>query len=222
MLSDQARTMRSISWVSRYFCRILFQMQDDLGAARDALGVLLAGRRDFKPAAARGRPDEDLIRTGAAAGDDDALGHHERRIEADAELADQIGAVLGLGEAGQKGFGAGARDGAEIVDQLLPVHADAAVDDGKRVRLSCSARYGFSAARRRRSVRARRSPHSAACRRRPTRSKSARAGRCRSPNRPSAPSGSKVRQPRPGTAGIRRRWSWSYGAHWQEQAGGKP
>ena len=110
-------------------------MQDDLGAARDAVGILLAGRRDFKPAAARGRPDEDLIGAGAAAGDDDALGDHERRVEADAELADQAGAVLGLGEAGEKGFGAGARDGAEIVDQLLPVHSDAAVDDGKRVRL---------------------------------------------------------------------------------------
>ena len=115
------------------FRRVLFQVQDDLGAARDTGGVLLAGRRDFKPAAARGRPDKDLIGTGAAAGDDDAIGHHERRIEADAELADQIGAVLGLGEAGEKGFGAGACDGAEIVDQLLPVHADAAVDDGKRI-----------------------------------------------------------------------------------------
>ena len=84
-------------------------------------------------------PDDDQvqtsIRSGAAAGDDDALGDHEGRIEADAELADQIGAVLGFGEAGEKRFGAGARDGAEIVDQLLPVHADAAVDHGKRVRL---------------------------------------------------------------------------------------
>ena len=110
-------------------------MQHDLGAARDARGVFLARRRDLKSAAARGRPGPDLIRTGAAAGDDDALGDHEGRIEADAELADQIGAVLGLGEARQKRFGAGARDGAEIVDQLLPVHADAAVDHGKRVRL---------------------------------------------------------------------------------------
>ena len=135
MLSDQARTMRSISWVSRYFAASCFQMQDDLGAARDARGVLLAALRDFKSAAAGGRPDKDLIRTGAAAGDDDAIGNHERRIEADAELADQIGAVLGLGEAGEKGFCAGACDGAEIVDQLLPVHADAAVDDGKRIGL---------------------------------------------------------------------------------------
>ena len=84
-------------------------------------------------------PDDDQTQTsigaGAPAGDDDAVGDHERRVEADAELADQAGAVLGLGQAGEEGFGAGARDGAEIVDQFLPVHADAAVDDGKRVRL---------------------------------------------------------------------------------------
>ena len=103
-------------------------MQDDLGAARDALGVVLACRRDLKTAAARGRPDEHLIRTGAAAGDDDAVGDHEGGIEADAELADQPGAVLGLGQPRQKRLGAGARDGAEIVDQFLPVHADAGID----------------------------------------------------------------------------------------------
>ena len=79
-------------------------MQDDLGSARDAGGVLLAALRDFKPAAARGRPDKNLIGTGAAAGDDDALDDHERRIEANTELADQVGAVLGLGKARKKGF----------------------------------------------------------------------------------------------------------------------
>ena len=191
-------------------------MQDDLGAARDARSVLLASGRDFKPAAARGRPDQNLIRTGAAAGDHDAIGNHERRIEADAELADQIGAVLGLGEAGEKGFRAGARDGAEIVDQLLPVHADAAVDHGKRIGrlVRRDADFGRRAVGDQlgRAI----SPHSAACRRHPTRSKSARAGRCRSPNRPSAPSGSEVRRPRPGTAGIRGQWWWSSGARWEQ------
>ena len=75
----------------------------------------------------------NLVRARPAAGDDDALGNHEGGIKSDAELADQVGAVLGFGEARQKRFCAGARDGAEIVDQLLPVHADAAVDHGKRV-----------------------------------------------------------------------------------------
>ena len=215
--------MRSISWVSRYFVASVFQMQHDLGAARDAGGVLLAGRRDLKPAAARGRPDPDLIGAGAAArGDDDAVGDHEGGVEADAELADQAGAVLGLGEAGEKGLGAGARDGAEIVDQLLPVHADAAVGDGKRARLLVRRDADFGRLAVARSARAWRSPHSAACRRHRRRSRSARAGRYRSPNRPSAPSGSGVRQPRPGKAGIRRRWSWSYRGSLAKQAGGKP
>ena len=52
------------------------------------------------------------------AGHRDAVGDHEGGIEADAELADQPGAVLGLGQPRQKRLGAGARDGAEIVDQV--------------------------------------------------------------------------------------------------------
>jgi hypothetical protein len=90
----------------KIFRRVLFQVQNDLGAARQPRGILVATLRDFKSAAPRGRPDENLIRTGTAAGDDDAIGNHERRVEADAELADQIGAVLGLGEARKKGLGA--------------------------------------------------------------------------------------------------------------------
>ena len=108
-------------------------MEHDFRAARDAPGVVFAGGRDFKSAAARRRPGPDFVRAGAAAGDDDALGDHERGVKSDAELADQAGAVLGLGQARQKGLGAGTRDGAEIVDQLLPVHADAAVDDAERI-----------------------------------------------------------------------------------------
>ena len=73
----------------------------------------------------------------------DALRNHEGRVEADAELADQPGceavlsilpfrivlsvAALRLGHLLDEGLGAGARDGAEVVDQLLAVHADAVV-----------------------------------------------------------------------------------------------
>ena len=88
-------------------------------------------------------PEDDQTQTsigaGAAADHDDALGDHEGRIEADAELADQTDAVLGLRQTRHERFGAGARDGAEIVDQLLPVHADAAVDHRQRIRPSCPA-----------------------------------------------------------------------------------
>jgi hypothetical protein len=117
------------------FCRVLLQMQHDLGTADDTFRRLFIGGRDLKAAAAGGGPDPDLVRSGPPAGDNDALGHHESRIEADAELADQIGAILGFGEARDKGLCAGARDGAEIVDQFLAVHADTAVDHGERVRL---------------------------------------------------------------------------------------
>ena len=115
------------------FLRVGFQVQHDLGAARHAPGVFLAGRGDFKSGAAGRRPAPDLVGAGAAAEHLDALGHHEGGIEADAELADQAGAVLGLGQPRQEGFGAGAGDGAEIVDQLLAVHADAGIDHAQRI-----------------------------------------------------------------------------------------
>ena len=84
------------------FCRILFQMQHDLGAARHAISIFLAGRSDFKPIAAGRRPDPGRIGSGAAAGDDDAIGHHEGGVKTDAELADQAGAVFGFLQARHK------------------------------------------------------------------------------------------------------------------------
>ncbi|GCC49578.1 hypothetical protein chiPu_0033945, partial [Chiloscyllium punctatum] len=38
-----------------------------------------------------------------------------------------------FGQLRQERFGAGARDGTEIVDQLRPLHADAGIDHGQRV-----------------------------------------------------------------------------------------
>ena len=62
----------------------------------------------------------------------DAVRHHERRVEPDAELADQARAVFRLGELFHECARAGTGDGAEIVDQLLPSHADAVIGDGER------------------------------------------------------------------------------------------
>ena len=80
------------------------------------------------------RPAPGLPGAGAARLDDDLVGHHEGRIEADAELADQrlrLGpGVLG-GELVEKGFGAGAGDRAEACGQILAGHADAVVGDGQ-------------------------------------------------------------------------------------------
>ena len=108
---------------------ILAQMEHDRGAAGDILG-----RRDAELALALGDPAPALGFAGAPAEDLDPLGDHEGGIEADAELADQ-GQVLG-GVARrflEEGRGARARDGAEIGDQILAVHADAVVGDGERL-----------------------------------------------------------------------------------------
>ena len=80
-------------------------------------------------------PDPDFFRAGAAADHLDAVGDHEGGIETDAELADQRGALLAFREALDECARARAGDGAEIVDQLLPIHADAGIGDGERPRL---------------------------------------------------------------------------------------
>ena len=55
---------------------------------------------------------------------------HESGIEADAELTDQRQVLLCIaGKLSEKGLGSGAGDGAQRIDQLLPVHADAVVFD---------------------------------------------------------------------------------------------
>ena len=84
-----------------------------------------------KRAGAVGCPGEGLLAAGLAGGDLHPVGDHEGGVEADAELADQAGAVLrlGVGQGLAEGAGAGAGDGAEVVDHLLPGHADAVVGD---------------------------------------------------------------------------------------------
>ena len=63
--------------------------------------------------------------------DVDAVGDHEGRIEADAELADELGVVLGGLEPFQEGARAGARDRAQRLGHLVAAHADAVVLDGE-------------------------------------------------------------------------------------------
>ena len=60
------------------------------------------------------------------------VGDHEGAVEADAELADQVGVLLGVaGELGEEVLGSGAGDGAEVRDEVFLVHADAGVGDGE-------------------------------------------------------------------------------------------
>ena len=69
---------------------------------------------------------------GLAALDLDPVGHHEGGVEADAELADQRHVLGGVAcHLLHEGGGAGARDGAEVLHEVVVVHADAVVGDGE-------------------------------------------------------------------------------------------
>ena len=111
------------------FLGLGLQVQGHRGAARRA------GRRLLHrvAAAAVRRPQPALVGAGLAALDDDPVGHHEHRIEADAELADQLEVlVLLAGQLAQELGRARAGDRAQVLDQVVPVHADAVVADGQQ------------------------------------------------------------------------------------------
>ena len=107
---------------------ILLQLQGDLGAAG---GDLLAHVGDLEAAGAVGLPAPVLRLAGLAAFHGHPVGDHEGGVEADAELADQLEIALLLLQLRQEVAGAGVGDGAQVVDQVGPVHADAVVDDGQ-------------------------------------------------------------------------------------------
>ena len=84
-------------------------------------------------ALAAGFPTHALVPRKArpARGDGDAIGDHEARVEADAELTDELRVSrLVPGQRFQELAGAGLGDRAEILDDLLAAHADAVVSDG--------------------------------------------------------------------------------------------
>src|SRR5262249_90157 len=71
----------------------LLEMEDDVRAA-----FLLGVRRNLELALAVRFPfDAVFLRSGHAAADGDLVGDHERRIEADTELPDQLGSLPGVG-----------------------------------------------------------------------------------------------------------------------------
>ncbi len=82
------------------------EVDHDLGAARNPRALGLGRRRDLETRAARRGPDPGLRGGGPAARHFDAVGHHEGRIEADPELADQPCAVVGLCETFDESAGA--------------------------------------------------------------------------------------------------------------------
>ena len=110
---------------------VFAHVQDDVGAAFVALGL-----RDgvaFQPVAF---PAPGRIRAVGARRDDDLVGHHERRVEADAELPDDVHFLVGLRLVTLLELeAAGVCDGAEVLFQLGVRHADAVVGyrNGARV-----------------------------------------------------------------------------------------
>ena len=109
------------------------QVQDHVGTALglfDLLDLELA-RALAGPAHALG-----LVGAGAATFHRDAVGHDEARVEADAELTDQVGvALLAFVQVRQKVARAALGDGAQMRDRLFGAHADAVVADGQGARL---------------------------------------------------------------------------------------
>ena len=104
---------------------VVLQHQNDLGA-----DVLLVSLGQGVALDAGGLPLPGRVSALCAGDDGDLFGHHERGIEADAELTDDvdvIALVLGLEV---KGAGPGNR--AEVLLQLLLRHADAVIGDGQR------------------------------------------------------------------------------------------
>ena len=107
-------------------------MQHDLGAAgRPVHGFqpVLAGPVGFPADALGGR------QAGPAGRQRHPVGHHERGVEAHAELADERRVLtLVAGEGLEEVPGAGLGDGADVLDDLGAAHADAVVGDGDRAR----------------------------------------------------------------------------------------
>jgi hypothetical protein len=111
----------------------LAQVQDDVGAAAG-----LVDRLDLEIAAAGAAPAHARVGRGAGAArlHRQPVGDDEAGIEADTELADQVGILLLLAlEPGHEFARAALGDRAQVGDGLVGAHADAVVADRDRLRL---------------------------------------------------------------------------------------
>ena len=110
--------------------RVLLEVEDDVGAA-----ALLGGVLEGVAAVGVGLPEHRLVGGGAgAAGEDgDLVGDHEGRVEADAELADQLRVVLDLAalEQLEELLGPRVGDGPQGLGGLVAGQADAVVAHGE-------------------------------------------------------------------------------------------
>ena len=94
-----------------------------------------------------GFPFISLFFAGLAGDDGDFIGDHEGRIEADAELADEVlvraVCILGFLQFFQESLGAGLGDGAQVFHQILFVHAQAVIGDSQRVGIGVRRQMDF-------------------------------------------------------------------------------
>ena len=130
----------------------LFVEVDEDGGAGDGARIVAGTASMSKPVLPSEVQRQVLLFAGLAGDDLDLVGDHEDGVEADAELADEVGVLLGVaGELREEVLGAGAGDGAEVRDEVFLVHADAGVGDGeglvrlRRARGRCAGSNGRAA-----------------------------------------------------------------------------
>ncbi|MND71799.1 hypothetical protein D3C80_633330 [compost metagenome] len=119
----------------------LFQVQDDTGTA---LGLVEGGNFEF--AFALGRPMHAFAsrRTSTTAEHVNFVGHNERRVEAHAELTDQVRIFfLITGEVLHKVGSAGLGNGTQVGDHILAAHTDTVVFEGDGIGVLVEADANF-------------------------------------------------------------------------------
>ena len=104
---------------------ILFEMKQDARPSERCVFALL----DSEAAETVAFPAPAVLLASPPREDFDPVRHHEGRIEADAELADQVHLRFLVAELAEKLGGARMGDGAQVLDQFVAVHPDAAVAD---------------------------------------------------------------------------------------------
>ena len=115
----------------REFLGLLLELDLDRRAALGLLGLFETVRT-----VAAGDPGPGgRVRPVGARGDADLVGYHEDRVEADAELPDDVVDALPLLQGLEEGHRTRVGDRAQVLDQFLPRHADARVGHGEGVGL---------------------------------------------------------------------------------------
>ena len=112
---------------------VRLEVHDDIGA-----GAVLLALCDGVAVRAGALPPVRGVRAVGPGDDRHLVGDHERAVEANAELADYVGGVLGVIRAGYlflEGHGTALGDYAEVALQLGLGHADAVVADGEGARI---------------------------------------------------------------------------------------